>query len=161
MNKNNKRDELFLGGLLVLGLGILPFIFRKPPIKDWLLVYLWNAVTNIIIDHCIVSADIVRYPIRLLPKTFKSNVLFDFLLYPAMTIAYNQKTKDDKFITSLFKLLIYIVPMTIIEELAEKKTKLITFKKGWKWYHSFFSLYIKSLLDRLWIKWVRRTEEKQ
>lgn len=161
MKRNNQRDQLILRGLLVVGLGILPVIFRKPPLKDWLLVYLWNAVSNIIIDHCIVSTRIVKYPVRLLPKKFKSNVLFDFLLYPAVTVVYNQQTKDDKFITSLYKLLMFVVPMTIIEQIAEKNTKLIKFKKGWKWYHSFVSLYIKSLLDRLWMGWVKRTAEKQ
>ncbi|MGO4886127.1 CBO0543 family protein [Anaerobacillus sp. MEB173] len=154
-------DKFILLSLLVLGFCLLPFVLRKPPIKDWLLVFLWNAVTNGIIDKIVVSYKTVKYPVRLLPKIFKTNILFDFLLYPIMTIIYNQLTEKDKPFFLFIKLFIFTIPMILIELLAERKTGLIKFKRGWKWYHSFISLNIKSLLTRLWIGWVRKIEESQ
>ncbi|MEK1829784.1 CBO0543 family protein [Priestia megaterium] len=58
--------------------GDSPFVFRKPPIKDWLLAYVFNALTNGIIDKFIVTHGLLRYPTRLLKKQFRINVLFDF-----------------------------------------------------------------------------------
>lgn len=152
---------LLLQCLLILGFSLLPFFLRKPPIKDWLLVFLWNAVTNGIIDKLIVSYKTVKYPVRLLPDMFKTNILFDFLLYPIITIAYNQLTIKDKTLGIFIKVFYFTIPMILIELWAERKTGLIKFQRAWKWYHSFISLSIKSLLTRLWIGWVRKVDEKQ
>ncbi|MBU8907512.1 hypothetical protein KH400_12930 [Desertibacillus haloalkaliphilus] len=159
--KRNKIDKGILGSLLAFGFVLLPIMLRKPPIKDWLLVFLWNAVTNGIIDKVVVSYNTVKYPVRLLPKMFKTNILFDFLLYPVVTIIYNQLTEKDKPLVIFLKLFYFTIPMILIELYAERKTGLIKFKRGWRWYHSFISLNIKSLLTRLWIGWVRKLAERQ
>jgi hypothetical protein len=53
MRKNRIEKKLLLG-ILILNLGIiLPIIYRKSPIKDWIIVYLFNAVTNGIIDNAL------------------------------------------------------------------------------------------------------------
>ncbi|WP_312889164.1 CBO0543 family protein [Desertibacillus haloalkaliphilus] len=161
MMKRNKIDKGILGSLLAFGFVLLPIMLRKPPIKDWLLVFLWNAVTNGIIDKVVVSYNTVKYPVRLLPKMFKTNILFDFLLYPVVTIIYNQLTEKDKPLVIFLKLFYFTIPMILIELYAERKTGLIKFKRGWRWYHSFISLNIKSLLTRLWIGWVRKLAERQ
>ncbi|MDG5789224.1 hypothetical protein QA612_17330 [Evansella sp. AB-P1] len=161
MKRNIVFEKLFLRFSLVLGLLLLPIIFRKPPIKDWLLVFLWNSATNGIIDRLVVSYNIIQYPVRLLPKRFRINILFDYLLYPIITVTYNQLTKKDKPMKMVVKLLCFTIPMILIEVWAERNTRLIKFRNGWKWYHSFISLNIKSLLTRLWIGGVRRIEEKQ
>ena len=57
--------------MLIIGLGMLPFLFRKPPIKDWLLAYAFNALTNGIIDKFIVSHGLLRYPTRLLKNSLE------------------------------------------------------------------------------------------
>ncbi|WP_062048262.1 CBO0543 family protein [Bacillus sp. JCM 19034] len=161
MNGNKTKDKFILRALFVLGIGLLPIVFRKPPIKDWLLVFLWNAFTNGFIDTVVVSHKVVKYPVRLLPKIFKTNILFDFLLYPIMTVVYNRFTARDKPLIIFLKLFCLTIPMVLIELWAERKTGLIKFKRGWEWYHSFISLTIKSLLTRLWISWVRKMEGKQ
>lgn len=156
MQGNKIIDKNILRGFFVLGIGLLTLVLRKPPIKDWLLVYLWNAVTNGIIDKIVVSYNTVKYPTRLLPKIFKINFLFDYLLYPTMTVIFNQLTeKDHKPFIIFIKLFCFTIPMILVELWAERKTGLIKFKKGWKWYHSFISLNVKSLVTRLWIGWVR------
>ncbi|WBL16948.1 CBO0543 family protein [Sutcliffiella sp. NC1] len=161
MQGNKKVDKYILRSLFVFGIGLLTFVLRKPPIKDWLLVYLWNAVTNGIIDKVIVSYKIVQYPTRQFPKLFKTNILFDYLLYPTMTIVYNQFTDKDRPSIIFLKLFYFTIPMLLIELWAERKTSLIEFKRSWKWYHSFISLNVKSLVTRLWIGWVRKVAEKQ
>jgi hypothetical protein len=160
--KGNKLDKIVLYCTLIVTLCSLPFlVLRKPPIKDWLIVYLFNAATNGVIDIFLTTFKIVRYPVRFFPKIFSANLLFDYLVYPSLTILYNQMTEKDKPIAIFYKLLYFTVPMFFIEYWAVRKTNLIKWNKGWKWYHTFISVTIKSLLTRCVIGIVRIVEQKQ
>ncbi|MQR89257.1 hypothetical protein GFV16_25705 [Bacillus megaterium] len=159
--RNKKFEVKFLRVMLVIALGILPFLFRKPPIKDWLLAYVFNALTNGIIDKFIVTHGLLRYPTRLMKKQFRINVLFDFLLYPMISVMINQATYYDKGLKVLYKIMFFTIPMFFIELWAEKRTKLIEWKTGWMWYHTFTSVTLKSYLNRMLIGWIRKIEKKQ
>jgi hypothetical protein len=159
--RKKKFEVNFLHVMLIIALGLLLFLFRKPPIKDWLLAYLFNALTNGIIDNFIVAHDLIRYPTRLLKKQFRINVLFDFLLYPIISVMINQATYYDKGLKVLYKIVLFTIPMFFIELWAEKRTKLIEWKTGWMWYHTFTSVTLKSYLNRLLIGWIRKIEKKQ
>lgn len=162
MQGNKTVDTFILRSLLVFGTGLLVMVLRKPPIKEWLLVFLFNASTNGLLDKLIVSYNNkLKYPTRLLPKIFKINILFDYLLYPTLTIVYNQLTAHDKPLKIFLKLFYFTIPVILVEFWAEQKTGLIKFRRGWKWYHSFLSLTIKSLFTRLIIGWVRKVGNKQ
>jgi len=155
--EKNKMEKRFLKGLLIGNLLILlPVLFRKPPIKDWIFVYLYNAVTNGLIDMLLTSYKVIRYPVRFLPNLFNIHILFDFLIYPTFTVCYNQLTKKDKPFVVLYKLILFTIPFLFIEIWAERKTKLIKWKKGWKWYHTYFSIILKSLLTRSIIEALRK-----
>lgn len=160
--KGNKFDILFLRVVTGLTFGsLLILLYRKPPIKDWIIVYLFNAVTNGIIDNFITSYKVVEYPVRYFPKVFKSHILFDFLIYPTFTILYNQITENDKTLATFCKLLYFTIPMFLIEYWAVRKTNLIKWEKGWGWYHTFISVTIKSLATRIFIGFIRKVDKKQ
>lgn len=160
--KGRKFDKNFLRVSLIINLIVLlPIIFRKPPIKDWLLVYLFNAVTNSIADNFLSAYKIVKYPVRFFPKVFKTHILFDFLIYPTFTILYNQATSKDRPFAIFYKLFFFTIPMFLVELWAVKKTGLIKWNKGWKWYHTLISVTIKSLTTRLLIGVVRGIARKQ
>jgi hypothetical protein len=160
MRKNRIEKKLLLG-ILILNLGIiLPIIYRKSPIKDWIIVYLFNAVTNGIIDNALTKNNIIKYPNRLFPKIFDTHILFDFFLYPTFTILYNQMTAKDKPFAIIYKLFVITIPVFLIEFLAERKTNLVDWTKKWRWYHTFFSIIIKSLLTRIVIAQIRRLDAK-
>lgn len=157
-----KRDIFILRFLTVFSLLSLFIILRrKPNIKDWVIVYLFNGFTNGIIDKLITTFNIVEYPVRFLPKIFKIHILFDFLIYPTFTIFLNQITEKDKPFTIVVKLLALTIPMFIVEFIAEKKTNLVRWKKGWNWYHSFSGLIGKSLITRTIIGVIRMVDIKQ
>ncbi|WP_246880066.1 CBO0543 family protein [Bacillus suaedae] len=147
--------------LVAVTIGLLPLFLRKPPIKDWLLVYFFNAISNGFIDQIIAKQKIVKYPVRLLPKLFKKHIVFDYLVYPTITIFYNQVTSKDKPITIFYKLLFFSIPMLFVELWAAKKTDLVDWKKGWAWYHTLISITIKSSVTRLFIGLVRAIDKKQ
>ncbi|KHF38524.1 CBO0543 family protein [Halalkalibacter okhensis] len=154
--KSNKLERLFLRVLLLVTLGILTLLLRKPHTKKWLFIYLFNAITNGIIDKIIGSYNIVVYPTRLLPKLFKIHVLFDFLIYPTISVLYFQVTYKDKAFTVLYKWFYFVLPMLAIELWAEKKTHLIKWKKGWKWYHTLISISLKTLTERFLIGFIMK-----
>ena len=159
LNKNSQR--IFLRILFIVTLGVLPFLLKKPPRRDWIIVFVYNAVTNGILDRMIVKRKTVQYPVRPLPKLFKIHVLFDFLVYPTITIIINQLTYKVKPLMIFFKLFYIIIPMLFIELWAERKTDLVKWKKGWEWYHTLASLTAKSLLTRLVIAVIRYVREKK
>ncbi|WP_332695080.1 CBO0543 family protein [Halalkalibacter lacteus] len=129
--------------------------------KDWILVYVYNAVTNGIIDKMIVKRNIVQYPVRLLPKLFNIHILFDFFVYPTITVMYNQITYKNKPLLIFYKLLYFTIPMLLLELWAEKKTDLIKWNKGWKWYHTLITITIKSSITRSVIGLVRYLRQRR
>lgn len=160
MRRNNIQKK-FLGITLIINLIILiPLLLRKPPIKDWVIVYLFNAVTNGIIDNVISKLKIVKYPVKLFSKIFDTHLLFDFFLYPTFTIIFNQMTEKDKIFPIIYKLILITIPPFFVELWAERKTDLIKWSRKWKWYHTFFSLILKSLMTRLMIALIRKADQK-
>ncbi|PAK43357.1 CBO0543 family protein [Priestia megaterium] len=156
----NKFEKRFLRVLFILTLSALPFLFRKHPMKDSMLTFLLNGYTNGIVDRFVVNHKLIRYPVRYFRKEFKIHVLFDFLLYPTVSVILNQLTKNDKPLVVIYKILLFIFPMFFIELWAERKTNLITWKRSWKWYHTLLTLTVKSVLNRLMIGAIRVLDEK-
>jgi len=157
-----KKTEInFLRIMTVICIGLLPFLLKKRPIKDWLLVFSFNALSNGIVDNILVKKKYLEYPIRLLPHLFSIHILFDFLIYPTFTIIFNQLTTKDQPIKILMKLLLIVTPLTFIETVAEKKTQMIKWKKNWKWYHTFSYIIFKSSWTRFVIAIVRIISRKQ
>jgi hypothetical protein len=147
--KGRSFDKNFLRILLFFHLMILiPVLLRKPPKKDWVCIYIYNAVTNGFLDRLLTKNKIITYPVRLFPKLLKINVLFDFLVYPLIAVLYNQITVKDKPLGIFYKVLFFTVPIYLFEAWAVRETNLIKWHKGWKGYHSFIGLTVKSLLTR-------------
>ncbi|MBE6185124.1 CBO0543 family protein [Heyndrickxia ginsengihumi] len=142
-----KNEKRFLYGLLLLSVVMIYFVMKRPPKKDWLFAYIYNAITNIILDKW-VTMNFISYPTRLLPKLFNIHILYDAFLYPIVTVIYNQLTSKDKPVAIIYKLLFFSVPLTIFELWAERKTGLIKWRKRWRWYHTFLSVSLKSLITR-------------
>lgn len=161
MKRKNLKKKLLQFALLINIILIFPLALRKKPIKDWIIVYLFNALTNGIIDNILSRYRIVKYPIRLFSKVFDIHILFDFFLYPTFTIIYNQWTYRNNIFQIIYKLILITIPPFFIELWAENKTNLINWNKKWKWYHSYFSIILKSLTTRFLIGIIRWIDNKQ
>jgi len=155
-----KIEKGFLYALLFSAASLLPFLLKKPPRRDWIFAYFWNAATNILLDKIAVKRGWIAYPTRLLPGRFSIHILFDALLYPTATVLYNQMTRRNKLSGIVGKVLLFAVPLTVIEVWADRYTGLIRWGKGWKWYHTFLSVTLKSLGTRtavaLFSRWLNR-----
>lgn len=160
MRRNKTQRKYLRIGLFMNLLLIIPLLIRKPPVKDWVIVYLFNAVTNGLIDNILVKRKIVKYPVRLFTKSFDTHILFDFFLYPTFTVWYNQLTSKDNLFQIIYKLFFITIPPFFIELWAERKTDLIEWSRKWKWYHTFFGLILKSLMTRTVLGVVRKVDNK-
>ncbi|PKG23739.1 CBO0543 family protein [Niallia nealsonii] len=148
--KRNIFDKNFLRGVSLVAIILLPFLFKKNSLKYGLLAFLLNAITNGWMDQYLVYHKKLEYPIRFMPKLFKKNVAFDYLLYPTVSVFLNNITEKDGKRMTFVKVLGMILCIFGVEIWATKNTKLIKWKNGWKWYHSIIGLAIKSWLN-IWV----------
>lgn len=151
MRRKKRRPSasiIFLALTTVTGAILLPFAIIKRSFKDWLIVFLVSVIGNSTIDRYLVTQGYLRYNIRPLREKVKIHLPFDYIHYPLMLLYYNQWTLNSKPAGILFKMFPFVIPQVIIETLAERNTDLITWRKGWNWYHSFITLIIKLLLCR-------------
>jgi hypothetical protein len=116
-------------------------------------------ISNSISDKYLVSKGYLKYNIRPFRKSFKTHLPFDYVIYPLLLLYYNQWTLHSKPTGILLKPCAFVIPQVIIETIAEKKTDLITWRKGWSWYHSFITLFAKMLVCRLIIGLIRKVNK--
>jgi len=120
-----------------------------------------NGYTNAIVDRFLVNRNILKYPVRFIPKDFKSNFVFNYLYLPIVSLWLYQLTKNDKPFKIIIKIVSTVSSLFLFELWAEKNTKLIKWKKGWKWYYSLISLNVRTLFSRLIIEIINIIERKQ
>ncbi|MFD1738162.1 CBO0543 family protein [Bacillus salitolerans] len=137
-----------------IGLILLPFAIVKRSFKDWVIVYLVSVIGNYFADLYLVSKGYLKYKKKFSGK-LKVHLPFDFIHYPLMLLYYNQWTLNSKPAGILLKLFPFVIPQVLIETIAERKTKLITWRKGWTWVHSFISVVLKLLICRSIIALIR------
>ncbi|MBM6617868.1 CBO0543 family protein [Bacillus suaedaesalsae] len=156
-----KLSGSFLAITTIIGICLLPFAIYKRSFKDWLIVYLVSLIGNSLADRYLVSKGYLKYNIRPFPKNVKIHLPFDYIHYPILLLYYNQWTLNSRPLGIILKLFPFVIPQVIIETIAAKKTNLISWKKGWTWYHSFICLVIKLLLCRSIIAIIRMLSKEK
>ena len=146
--------------LFFLGIGIFFNLIRKPPMKDWIIIFLLKSYIASILDNLLVKKGYLKYPVNLF-KTFDISALFSYLIFPISCIYYNQVTKNSTISGILFKCLIFSFPSALAEHWLEKNTKLIKYKKSWTSAHSFISIFSTFLMVRFLMTLIRKAAHKQ
>jgi len=158
--KKRKYEKITLRILCVIGIASFLNLLRKPPLKDWLIIFLLKSYIASILDNLLVKKGYLTYPVKLL-KTFDVSVLFSYLLFPVSCIYFNQITKSSNVLGILAKSLLFSVPSTLAEHWIERNTNLIRYKKSWTSIHSFISIASTFLLVRLTMILIRTAASKQ
>ncbi|MDQ0231051.1 CBO0543 family protein [Metabacillus malikii] len=153
------RERLILKFLLILGIGLIPFVFERKYLKDGIIIFMGKGLLAIFLDTLTTGKKKIKYPIRFLPNYFRSNILFDLLLFPLVCVFYNRITREDKYVKMLWKASLTSLTLTIIEVYFEANTRLINFKNSWRWYHTFLSETVTLLLFRLFIGIIRKFDD--
>jgi hypothetical protein len=148
-------EKNILRALLIFGIISLINLMRKPPVKDWLLIFLFKGVISTLLDNIIVKKGYIKYPINLF-KYFDISFIFDYLLYPINCVYFNQVTKKSNILGIIVKTFYFTIPMAVTEYFLEKKTSLIKFKNGWNSFTSLWTSSITLLMSRAFIAIVRK-----
>jgi hypothetical protein len=156
----NQFEKNIIRGLFAFGIGAFFNLVRKPPVKDWLLIFLLKSYIATILDNLLVKKGYLKYPVNLF-KSFDISVLFSYLIFPVSCVYFNQITQKSSVTGIIMKCILFTVPSTLAETWLEKNTKLIKYKKSWTSLHSFTSIASTFLLVRLLIALIRKTAAKQ
>jgi hypothetical protein len=139
-------EIILLWLLLIGGIGLFILSLRKPPQKDWLLIFFMTGFFAVFLGVIVVEEHLIRYPVNLF-KHFQSSVLFEFLLFPVLCIYYYQATYHSGFWGIILKALVYSSVLSILEFLLEKYTDLIDYLH-WEWYYTLVSVFLFMIIVR-------------
>jgi hypothetical protein len=148
----NKTALFFIWGI---GFLLVPFWIRKPPLKDWTIIFLLAGFLSGMLDLFVTANRRVTYSISLIGKKIDISLLFDYLLFPTLGVFYNQATFRSKIKGILWKALCFSIPMTATEYWLEKYTKLVNWK-NWSWYYTFASVTVVLWFERGFIAGIRK-----
>jgi hypothetical protein len=156
-----RRFEMnLLRSLFIFGVGAFFLLVRKPPMKDWLIVFFLKSYIATFLDNLLVRKGYLKYPVKLF-KTFDVSVLFSYIIFPVSCVYFNQQTRNSGFNGIFMKSLIFSVPSAIAEHFLEKHTQLITYKKSWNSFYSLISIFATFLLTRGVMGLITKSAEKQ
>jgi hypothetical protein len=133
---------------LAAGIGLLPILLKKPGPKKWAVIHASNAVASQLMDGYLVKTKRLEYPVRFFPKVLNTEFVYDYLLCPLITVLYCQSTYNASLLNIAAQGLLFAIPQTAIEYAAEKNTKIVKYKKGWTWVHSFVGIVATKYLFR-------------
>lgn len=150
-----KVEENTLRALLAIGILAFYRLVRKPPVKDWMLIFFLKSYIASILDNLLVKNGYLKYPVSLF-KGFDISVIFSYLIFPVACIYFNQVTRHSGVLSIILKSLLFTAPSTAAEHWLERNTKLIKYKKNWTSFHSFVSIASTFLLVRLVIGMIRK-----
>lgn len=155
------KDKTILQIITVIGLGSLSFLFRKGPIKDWFLVYLFKTFITTLINFPVTKKKLVKYPYRFFADSFDTNIIFDFVIFPFLCVFYSQFTYKLKLLKTILSVFIFSVPMTVIEVWLERNTRLIKYSRNWSWFHTLLVLTMTFWSSRGFIALIRFLNQKR
>ncbi|MGM0903878.1 MAG: CBO0543 family protein [Bacillota bacterium] len=145
---------------MTFGILSFPTLFKKPSGKIWFILYLINCLVNWIFDKILVETKQVTYPVRFLPKIFKINVIYDFLVCPYLSVWYCQSTNKSNIKEAIGKLFLYGLPQAAYEIILERKTNALLFIGKWRWFYSLFLVFVVKIISRIMLIFIKRNYEK-
>ncbi|RSD28651.1 CBO0543 family protein [Mesobacillus subterraneus] len=117
----------------------LPFLFKGEKMRENLLILFSKGVLSTLIDAYVVGTKRVEYPVRPFPKVFKTNIIYDILFFPILSVIWVKISYNDHFVKILLKSLIFSVPMSLAQWFMEKNTRLFKWNQ-WSPLHTFVSV---------------------
>ncbi|MCT2535349.1 hypothetical protein NC661_19355 [Aquibacillus koreensis] len=125
----------------------------KNKIREASVIYLFQLFVSWFLGLLVVELDLIEYPIRELARVNGTSFLFEFLVYPIITVYYSIYYPR---IASKWKGILYTglfaTGITIPEIIVERYTDIIRYLH-WHWSISWLSIYLTLSLSWLFYKW--------
>ncbi|WP_175989253.1 CBO0543 family protein [Bacillus sp. Marseille-Q1617] len=154
-----KLETKVLRGLMIFGFLAFFQLIRKPPMKDWNIVFLLKSYVATFLDTIVVRNGYIKYPVTLF-KSFDISVIFSYLLFPVTCVYFNQLTKHSRFPAIFLICTAFSLPMALVEHFLERNTKLIDYKRNWNWLFSLGSIFGSFIGVRFLYKLISYLSEK-
>ena len=137
-------------------ISLLLFIFAVDwqYFRDWIVVFLFEGMSDFIWGSPVVEQHLIEYPIRLLPLYYDTSILFELWVFPVLCILYNQVTRKSGLGPIVYYALLFSAGITAIEYPLELYTDLIKYIE-WSWLTTFIALTITFLISRSFIAFYR------
>jgi hypothetical protein len=132
-------EKRLLNLLTALCVVSLPFLFKGSKMRENLVIFFAKGVLATLIDAYVVGTKRVEYPVRPFAKIFNTNIIYDILFFPILSVVWVKISYNDKFWKILLKSLLFSVPMSVGQWYMEKNTNLFKWKK-WTPLHTFGSV---------------------
>ncbi|KYD11261.1 hypothetical protein B5V88_06160 [Heyndrickxia sporothermodurans] len=132
-------EKKLLNLLTVLCLVSLPFLFKGTKMRENLLIFFSKGVLATLVDAYVVGTKKVEYPARPFRKIFKTNIIYDMLFFPILSVIWVKLSYNDDLWKILLKSLLFSVPMSIGQWYFERNSRLFKWKK-WSPFHTFGSV---------------------
>lgn len=107
--------------------------------RETLVIFFSKGVLATLVDAYVVGTKRVEYPVRPFSRIFKTNLIYDILFFPLLSVIWVKISYNDNLRNIFLKSLIFSVPMSIAQWYFEKNTRLFKWRK-WSIFHTFGSV---------------------
>jgi hypothetical protein len=144
-------DQFILWALLAIGIGLFFLSLRKPPLKDWLLIFFLSGNVTTFLGVFVEREKMLSYPVKFLSDYFDTSLLYEYVLFPVVCIYFYQTTYYAGYRGIFGQGLIYTAVLTIMEVGVERYTNLLHYNT-WTWVHTFISVFLLMIFLRFVMK---------
>ncbi|UKS29739.1 hypothetical protein LOZ80_12730 [Paenibacillus sp. HWE-109] len=148
-------EKWLIRTLFVSSMASMPFILKRKNLLMYLTIFFAKGVLSTSMDSYFIKRNRISYPVRPFSKTFDTNVLYDLLFYPLLSVIWVRYTYHSKPRELIIRSLYFSVPMSLLQWALEKKTKLFNWK-SWSVFHTFASINFTLFTIRGFVGLVRR-----
>ncbi|QCK84250.1 hypothetical protein E5Z46_14220 [Geobacillus kaustophilus NBRC 102445] len=141
-------EQWILWLLAAVGIGLLGLSFRFLSPREVWLSFLLNAYISSLAGLIVSGAGMLAYPVRLFPDYTNDSVIFEYLLYPVVSVYVYGTSRRSGWKGIWMQCAAYTGGMTAVEILLERHTDLIEYHT-WKWGYSFVSMFVVTLAVRV------------
>ena len=152
MNLGLEEIIMIISAVITLLLFIFAINWRY--FNEWIVVFLFKGLLDLIWGSPVVELNLIQYPIRLLPQCYDTSILFELWVFPVLCILYNQVTRERRLWPIIYYALLFSTGITAVEYPLELYTDLIKYIE-WSWLTTFFTLTITCLNSRSFIAFYR------
>jgi hypothetical protein len=151
--KNKAGKIIETSSWVIMSILLIKFVPRNRIREAWV-IFSFKQFMTWLFGLMVVEKNLISYPSRLFfKKATRSSFTFEYFVYPALCILFNlyYPQKKSKKVKLLYHFS-YTSSITVLEIIALKYTKLIKYK-NWKWYWTFFTLWITYYLSHIHHQW--------
>ncbi|KON90329.1 hypothetical protein AF332_15610 [Sporosarcina globispora] len=150
-------EKKLLNMLLGLCIFSVPFLFKGKKMRETLVIFFSKGVLATLIDAYVVGTKRVEYPVRPFARIFKTNLIYDILFFPLLSVIWVKFSYNDNLRNILLKSLLFSVPMSIGQWYFEKNTRLFKWRK-WSIFHTFCSVNFTLFTIRGFIGFIKKLD---